>query len=64
MRQATNLLLPPMLAKNELQETNAPSLSSREAIEAEIRHLKLDIEHQKQIAQRLQTEEGKGAHRA
>lgn len=58
-REATDLLLPPVLAQDEVKETSttAPSLSSREAIEAEIKHLKLDIDHFKNVAARLQTED-------
>lgn len=57
-REATRLLLPPVLAQDEVKETStAPSLSSREAIEAEIKHLKLDIDHFKNVAARLQTED-------
>mmetsp|Transcript_89647 Transcript_89647/g.109728 ORF Transcript_89647/g.109728 Transcript_89647/m.109728 type:complete len:278 (+) Transcript_89647:3-836(+) len=58
-REATDLLLPPVLAKDEVKETStsAPSLSSREAIEAEIQHLKADIDHFKTVAARLQTED-------
>jgi len=57
-RQATDLMLPPVLAKDEVKETSkTPAVSSREAIEAEIKHLKLDIDHFKNVAARLQTED-------
>eukprot|EP00913_Durusdinium_trenchii_P007026 g6609.t1 len=57
-REATDLLLPPNLAKDEVQEPpEVEHMSSREAIETEIRHLKLDIDHFKNLAARLQTED-------
>ncbi|CAJ1374799.1 unnamed protein product [Effrenium voratum] len=57
-RESTDYLLPPVLSKedDEAKEADA-KLSSREAMEAEIKHLQLDIEHFKNSAVRLQAED-------
>jgi len=62
-RESTDYLLPPVLSKedDEAKEADA-KLSSREAMEAEIKHLQLDIEHFKNSAVRLQAEDRQRFH--